>query len=88
MSILNAYIRGERPDVDWSQSWSVDTVDAAAWAQLQADLRREAQALLDHVETGVDAENETRLTTLISTVAHVAYHVGAVRQMVKVVTAD
>ena len=38
VSLLNAFARGERPELDWQRSWPVRTVDAAAWRELRADL--------------------------------------------------
>lgn len=83
VALLNAFARGEQPDIRWSDSWSVDRVEDAEWARLLDRLEAESEELLQHVERGVDVEDEERLLPLLATVTHVAYHVGALRQMVR-----
>lgn len=87
VALLNAYARGERPPIDWGSSWSVREVDADGWPELLAALEREARELQDHLDAGIDLDDAQRVMTILATVAHVAYHVGAVRQMAKAVTA-
>lgn len=81
VALLNAYARGERPAIRWDESWSVREVDENGWRTLQAELEREFEALLGHLERGLDPEHAERLLPLLATVTHAAYHLGAVRQM-------
>jgi hypothetical protein len=83
VALLNAFARGERPAVEWAESWTVREVDGEAWASLQADPEREFRELSEHLARGVEVEDPERLMPVLATVAHVAYHLGAVRQMVK-----
>ena len=58
-------------------------VDEDAWATLQASLEREYRALSEHLAEGVDPEDPERLMPVLATVTHVAYHLGAIRQMIR-----
>ena len=76
-----AWVRGDRTKRHWPDSWLVSTVDAAAWADLQKrlragydDLRR---AIEDHAAGSVEAFGGA-----VGTVAHIAYHLGAIKQKV------
>jgi hypothetical protein len=77
----SAWIRGERASRDWHESWRVVTVDPAAWEEMLADLRRGyddlKQAIEGHAASSVDATGGA-----IGAVAHLAYHLGAIRQKV------
>jgi hypothetical protein len=72
-------LRGESASRDRSKSWTVSVVDAAAWASLQAELRRAYESLVVAVEmrTGWD---EDALGVAVGAIAHAAYHLGAIRQ--------
>ena len=72
-------LRGESPSRDRSRSWTVATVNDAAWAAARARLRDEYQKLLVAVETHA-AWDEDALGTAMGAIAHTAYHLGAVRQ--------
>lgn len=85
LALMNSFARGERPEIRWSDSWSVREVAPHAWETLQADLEREFQELSEHLERGLDAENPERLMPILAKVTHVAYHLGAVRQLIKIV---
>ncbi len=76
-----AWIRGDRSSHDWAQSWSVRTVDDAAWADLLSRLRAGYQELRNvvaaHGGDGVEAYGGA-----VGAVAHFAYHLGAIRQKI------
>jgi hypothetical protein len=75
----SAWIHGDRSSRDWGSSWRVSRVDEAGWTKLREDLRRgyaELRSAVDeHATDGVDAAGGA-----IAVVAHVAYHLGAIRQ--------
>jgi hypothetical protein len=72
-------LRGESTSRDRSRSWTVSTVDDAAWAALRARLREEYERLLVAVETH-SRWDEDALGVAIGALAHTAYHLGAIRQ--------
>lgn len=72
-------LRGESTSRDRHRSWTVSAVDAAAWAALRAELRREYESLVIAVETHA-VWDEDALGVAIGAIAHAAYHLGAIRQ--------
>ena len=80
LGTLNAFARGERPPIDWAESWRVRTVDPEAWTALLDDLGAQADELDRHLAEGaLEGADAERLRPVLATVAHVAYHLGAVR---------
>jgi len=82
LSLLNRWSRGEQPfeDADWAASWRRTHVTDAEWAELRAGLRAEAAAWQGGIGALVHV-GETELTGVIASVAHLAYHLGAIRQI-------
>lgn len=75
------WMRGEREKVDWARSWDVREVDDDAWTVLRDQLRRTYDAFVVTAhQQPMDAE---LLEGLVATVAHAAYHLGALRQIAK-----
>jgi hypothetical protein len=82
LSLLNRSARGEDPwaDADWSASWRTITVSESAWRELRTALRAEAHRWLDEMRKPRDVD-EAELNGMIGSIAHVAYHLGAIRQI-------
>ena len=82
-SLLNRWADGSPPpwpDMDWTVSWKRTTVTDDEWRTLRDELRREtarwAEAMATpRIESAIGAEWMT------GSVAHLAYHVGAIRQI-------
>ena len=79
LDMTTGWIRGDRADRDWAQSWTVKKVDETEWRRLRDVLRRQYDELLRAIETEPGAIGES-LPTTIGAIAHAAYHLGAVRQ--------
>jgi hypothetical protein len=81
LSVSSAWIQGDRSRRNWQESWRVSTVDDAAWSRLQEQLRSEYKNLRQVIESntlsGVEAFGGA-----IAAIAHVANHLGAIRQKV------
>ena len=80
--LANRAAHGENPypTADWSGSWAVRSVDAAAWIALRESLEKEIGALRDALTSGNALEDEDFLTGCFGLVAHTAWHLGALRQ--------
>lgn len=76
---FGAFISGDHRKHDWNESWVVSDVDEAAWDALREDVRTTHEDLRDIVRTHA-ATDDASLGGAIGAVAHVAYHVGAIRQ--------
>ncbi len=83
LSLMNRWAAGERDPfskANWGAAWQTTGVTADEWERLQAALREEADRWLDalgqerHVE-GIELDG------VIASIAHLAYHLGAIRQI-------
>ena len=79
MNASAAWIQGDQTPRDWSQSWRVSTVDDATWITLIEHLRVGYTELRQAVQTDAAASAMT-IGASIGAVAHIAYHLGAIRQ--------
>lgn len=82
LSLLNRWSAGANPfdGADWSESWKKTTVTDEEWWALCVDLRLEAGRWLKTLETPREV-NEIELHGMIGSIAHLAYHLGAIRQI-------
>ncbi len=78
------WLQDEKPSPNWAQSWTHQTVDEATWQTLKIRLRQHYQAITDWLETSSDPSSR-KITLLCDLSAHTAYHVGAIRQMIKAI---
>lgn len=82
LSLMNRWRAGENPfdDADWSASWRRTRVTDNEWAELRSSLRREAHQWL--AALGAPREvNTMELNGIAGSIAHLAYHLGAIRQI-------
>jgi hypothetical protein len=83
LSLLNQWAReGGNPfaNAKWDEAWKVSVVDDRGWSEIQAGLRRETQRWLDALGSRPLATTQD-LHWMIGSIAHVAYHLGAIRQI-------
>ncbi len=76
-----AYMKGDTSPRDWAQSWSVVSVTEPTWRKLQADLAAGFAAMNTAIETLAKTGFEASGIS-VGAPAHVAYHLGAIRQKV------
>jgi hypothetical protein len=83
LHLLNRWAGGESnpwATANWSESWQRVDVTDEEWAKLRANLRSEAQSWIEGA--GREREmNEIEVAGVIGSVAHLAYHLGAIRQL-------
>lgn len=82
LSLMNRWSQGENPfsSADWQASWRKTTVTDAEWEGLRAQLRHEAASWLVVLRTPREVEG-IELTGMLASIAHLAYHIGAIRQI-------
>ena len=83
LALLNRWARGEAEpwkDADWTQSWKKPVVSDVEWRELRAGLRRETHDWIDALATPREMSGAP-LKWVTGTVAHLAYHLGAIRQI-------
>ena len=82
LDVLHRYMQGPIEPADWSQSWLVREVNAEEWDALTRELR-EAYAAVTESLRSVGDWGERPFGAALGIVAHTAYHLGAVRQLVR-----
>ncbi len=85
LRLANDYFSGVTPTSNWSASWTVTSVDEEAWDALRAALRSEGETLLSNVAARQDWTKTDTLDGAFATYGHLAYHLGAIRQLRKLV---
>ena len=82
LSLMNRWSEGQNPftDADWSASWKKTAVSDDEWRKLRTDLRAEATQWLNVLRTPREVR-EVELNGIIGSIAHLGYHLGAVRQI-------
>jgi hypothetical protein len=71
---------------DWKQSWKIEAVSEAEWSDLLASFRSEYLALLAAIDANLPWADDMKLTGILAMVAHAAWHLGALRQALGLVT--
>ena len=85
LSLMNRWAtEGGNPfaDAKWDEAWKTSAVGAAEWDGIRSGLRDEAARWLQAL-TAPREVAEVELTGMIGSIAHLAYHLGAIRQINK-----
>jgi hypothetical protein len=85
LSLMNRWAsEGGNPfaDANWDAAWRLSSVDEAAWQEIRQGLREEA-GRWSKVLSSPREVSEVEFTGMIASVAHLAYHLGAIRQINK-----
>jgi hypothetical protein len=83
LSLMNEWAsNGGNPfaDAKWDEAWKISTVDDPAWLEIRTGLRDETARWLQVLSTPRDMTG-VELTGLVGSIAHLAYHLGAIRQI-------
>ena len=85
LSLMNRWAReGGNPfaDATWDAAWKVSTVTATEWEEIRRGLGQETERWLEILRTPREVA-DVELTGMIGSIAHLAYHLGAIRQIQK-----
>lgn len=83
LSLMNRWAReGGNPfaDARWDEAWKTTAVDAGTWADIRNGLRAETHDWLAALKAPRDVSS-VELAGMIGSIAHLAYHLGAIRQI-------
>lgn len=83
LDLMNRWSSGERDpwsDADWTASWRRGTVTESEWAALRDRLRETSSHWRQALQTP-RTMSDLELNGVISSIAHLAYHLGAIRQI-------
>ena len=85
LSLMNRWAEeGGNPfaNAKWDEAWKTSEVDAAEWQEIRSGLRDEAHRWLKVLNSPRDVA-EVELSGMIGSIAHLGYHLGAIRQINK-----
>jgi len=85
LSLMNRWAaEGGNPfaDATWGEAWKTTAVDDGEWTAIRNGLRDETHRWLQALGTPRTV-GDIEFTGMISSIAHLAYHVGAIRQINK-----
>jgi len=85
LALMNRWAKeGGNPfaDAKWEEAWTIAAVNDTDWQQIRAGLREEASAWMQTLSSPREV-NGVELSGMIASVAHLAYHLGAIRQIDK-----
>jgi hypothetical protein len=85
LSLMNRWAEeGGNPfaNAKWDEAWKTSEVGATEWQEIRNGLRDEAHRWLQALSSPRDAA-EVELSGMIGSIAHLAYHLGAIRQINK-----
>jgi len=85
LSLMNQWAtEGGNPfaNAKWDEAWKTSSVDEAQWQEIKTGLRAESQKWLSVLKSPRDVAR-IELAGMIGSIAHFAYHVGAIRQISK-----
>jgi hypothetical protein len=86
LSLINRWMAGEEnpfAGADWNASWRITSVTEEEWRALVSKLR-EASVTWRETATKRQAWDPVDAAGAISSVAHTAYHLGAIRQILAI----
>jgi hypothetical protein len=85
LSLMNRWAaEGGNPfaDAKWDEAWKTTVVDARGWNEIRNGFRDEAQRWLAVLRAPREV-SEVELNGMVASIAHLAYHIGAIRQIHK-----
>jgi hypothetical protein len=85
LSLMNRWAAaGGNPfaDANWDEAWKTSSVDAGAWQEIRNGLRDEAHRWVQALSSPREV-TDIALTGMIASIAHLGYHLGAIRQIDK-----
>jgi hypothetical protein len=83
LSLMNRWAsEGGDPfaDATWDEAWKTSGVNDGQWREIRDGLRSEAHAWLEVLGSPRDVSG-VELSGMIASIAHLAYHLGAIRQI-------
>lgn len=90
LEVLQRSLKGEPlGTLDWRAIWSNDRpVDEGEWSAIREQLRKEVSAVEAMAKDDASWAREDALGEFIAVIAHTAYHLGAVRQALRVIRTE
>jgi hypothetical protein len=92
LDLLLERMHGKDPPADWARSFELHATTPEAWTTLKREVRRAYDGVLAVLQqargTKVGDMPPIHVVGLAATIAHNAYHLGAIQQMARAVRGD
>ncbi len=75
-------MHGKNEKINWEQSWLIETVNDEEWNHLRDGMRKSYENVL-RCFAEIETWNDENIGESIAIIAHTAYHLGAIRQIMK-----
>jgi hypothetical protein len=85
LSLMNEWAAGGGDpfaNAKWDEAWKISSVSDTEWTEIRDGLRDEARGWTAVLEAPREVQG-VELTGMIASAAHLAYHLGAIRQIHK-----
>ncbi len=82
LEVLNNFLSGIVKTADWSRSWAINEVSDVEWNNSKKELRKTYNTVVKTFEK-IDDWDQDRISEAMAIVVHTAYHLGAMRQIIK-----
>lgn len=82
VGVLLGYMKGPLDNVDWKESWLVSSVTPEEWDALKGELRRSYESLTGSLRA-IETWGDEPVGGGMAILAHTAYHLGAIRQILR-----
>lgn len=79
---LVGFMNGNAEKVNWEESWAIKTVDENQWNALRENVRRDYESVVQTFNR-IETWDDDKIGEALGIVAHTAYHLGALRQIMK-----
>ena len=84
LEFLSDYMSENYKMVDWKDSWNVKTVNEVEWNALRGQMQKAYQKVTDTFDE-IETWNDFKISGALGILAHTAYHLSAIRQILKIV---
>jgi hypothetical protein len=83
LEFLCNYLNGNYMIVDWKESWNIKTVNEEEWTAVCGSLQKAYQMVIDTFAE-IQTWNTHKISGAMGILMHTAYHLSAIRQIMKV----
>lgn len=77
----NQSLEGSKQPLNWDESWKIGAVTIDEWEHIKNGLHSEYRKMTEYITR--EHVSDSADSVLLGALAHAAYHLGAIRQMVK-----
>lgn len=87
LEVLSNFLQGIVQGADWNKGWRIRAVTEEEWKEIKKNLRQ-TYSSVDRVFKHTKSWDQDKITEAMAIVVHTAYHLGAIRQIVKTVNRE